>query len=483
VVLGDDEKVKSFKIIRTAVILEQARIAAFAAAEKQAARIAQPEQKRIAGPADRGVRRVSPGAAARSWLGSVEIKSFAQLLAEGVVQDALKQGLLLLGYVAGVLRYGTWLDLYSCAVGGVTGSGKTTTVRFLLFQAILAGAKLLMIDPAIHEPEESLAAQFRMFKRIHLLPPCDDDPDEVAKRIRWFWAEYVRRKKNGIKGPAYIFVLDEFNEIVALLPTEIKKELALLLLRISQSGRKYGMFCMLIGQRWSEQDLGGKPYGSQIRTSLAAMLAHRFTDESQAQKLASSRYAADCLELDQGHFFFRDTHGNMSYTVTPDTVSSDGRIIQRLLDEIEAVGGESPFPVNVGGKADEIEENVVDSVAAEELPLRPGEKQGQGMFVVRNSGSEMSQDAQKLEFVHTDDCAQEDGVDRLVEAAQAAQSGVMKYRLDDEQVRLFCFIYPDIEPNKDEALRKVGANTAYRAHANELILQHNLMAKKQKEAK
>jgi hypothetical protein len=218
-----------------------------------------------------------------------------------------------------------------------------------------------MIDPAIHEPEESLAAQFRMFKRIHLLPPCDDDPDEVAKRIRWFWAEYVRRKKNGIKGPAYIFVLDEFNEIVALLPTEIKKELALLLLRISQSGRKYGMFCMLIGQRWSEQDLGGKPYGSQIRTSLAAMLAHRFTDESQAQKLASSRYAADCLELDQGHFFFRDTHGNMSYTVTPDTVSSDGRVIQRLLDGIEAAGGESPFPVNVGGSGEEIEENVVES--------------------------------------------------------------------------------------------------------------------------
>jgi len=269
------------------------------------------------------------------------ILTFAELLDEGIIQAALLVGFICLGYVVGpgggewVLRFGTWLDLYSCAVGGVSGSGKTTTVRFLLFQAILAGAKLLMIDPAIHEPKESLAAQFSMFRNIHLMKPCDDSVEAVTKRIRWFWNEYRKRKAKGITGPAYIFVIDEFNEVVALLPAEVRKELAELLLRIAQSGRKYGLFIMLIGQRWSEQDLGGKPYGSQIRTSLAAMLAHRFTDEQQAQKLAGSQYAADCPNLRQGHYFFRDTQGKMTYTITPDTVSEDGLEIQYMLDAIE----------------------------------------------------------------------------------------------------------------------------------------------------
>jgi hypothetical protein len=344
----------SIQIVRAATQLEQTRIQYAGRVQQQ---LEKAQQKQIAGPVDPDTEpRLSAGPA-RSLRGAPtantpkvpdelaeklaqipapskpgEIQAFAELLDEGIIQAALSVGLICLGYVSGALRFGTWLDLYSCGVGGVSGSGKTTTVRFLLFQAILAGAKLLMVDPAIHEPEESLAAQFSMLRNIHLMKPCDDNPDAVAKRIRWFMHEYVRRKAKGIKGPAYIFVLDEFNEIIALLPAEIRKELAELMLRIAQSGRKFGLFVMVIGQRWSEQDLGGKPHGAAIRTSLAATLAHRFTDESQAQKLAGGRYAAECLNLDQGHYYFRDTHGVMSYTVTPDTVAADGVEIQRLLD-------------------------------------------------------------------------------------------------------------------------------------------------------
>lgn len=355
----------SIQVVRAAIQLEQARIQQAGRMQQQLEKAQQ--YKQIAGPGPeteprtpaqpaRASRNI-PQAAARQVSDEDEmaeklaqipepskpgVLTFAELLDEGIIQAALLVGLICLGYVASpvagewVLRFGTWLDLYSCGVGGVSGSGKTTTVRFLLFQAILAGAKLLMVDPAIHEPQESLAAQFSMFKNIHLMKPCDDNADGVTKRIRWFWNEYRRRKARGIKGPAYIFVIDEFNEVVALLPSEIKKELAELLVRIAQSGRKYGLFVMVIGQRWSEQDLGGKPYGSQIRTSLAATLAHRFNDEEQAKKLAGSRYAADCPNLRQGHYFFRDTQGQMSYTITPDTIADDGVEIQYLLDELES---------------------------------------------------------------------------------------------------------------------------------------------------
>ena len=295
------------------------------------------------------------------------VQTFRELLNADIVQEALKQGKMLLGYVAGQLRYGSWFDLYSCGIGGVSGSGKTTTVRFLLFQAILSMGKFVMIDPHIGEPEESLAAQFRMFQDIHAMPPCDDTPAYVARRIRFLFKEYAHRKAKGIKGPPLVFVLDEFNAIVRRLPDELRKELADLLLTIAQEGRKFGIFAMIIGQRWSENDLGGKNYGAAIRSSLASTLAHRFTDEDQAKKLIGSKNGAKCLDLEQGHYYFRDTSGKLSETVTPYTTMEDGVIIQELI--IQLLEDESMIE-NTEERDENTPESVISGHALEPLNIR-----------------------------------------------------------------------------------------------------------------
>lgn len=254
------------------------------------------------------------------------VQTFQELLQAGVIQSAIQQGKMVLGYAGGVLRYGSWLDLYSCGIGGVSGSGKTTTVRFLLFQALLAGARLLMIDPHIGEPEESLAAQFQVFTHAHLYAPCDDNPTAILKRVRWLDKELKRRKATGEKSPCIIFVIDEFNAVMRV--QQVRDEMSTLLVSLAQEGRKFGIFAMLIGQRWSHQDIGG----ADIRTSLASTLAHRFTDEEQAKKLVGSRNGSRCLELAQGHYLFRDTQGTLTEMITPYTVEADGAYIQRLLD-------------------------------------------------------------------------------------------------------------------------------------------------------
>ncbi len=260
------------------------------------------------------------------------VPTFREMLTTGLVATAIEQGKMILGYADGEPRYGSWLDLYSAGIGGVSGSGKSTTVRFLLFQAILLGAKLIMVDPHLAEEEESLAAQFKAF-RIHAMPPCDDNAKEVAKRIRYLMAEYTRRKSKGIKGEPLLFVLDEFNALVRRLPDDTRKELADLMLTIAQEGRKFHIFAMVIAQRWSEQDLGGKNYGAAIRGSLASTLAHRFQDEEQARKLAGSREGPRCLELAQGHYLFRDTQGAQIEMITPYTVEADGAIIRQYMTE------------------------------------------------------------------------------------------------------------------------------------------------------
>ena len=257
----------------------------------------------------------------------MHVQSFRELIVAGVLQSARSQGKMLLGYdvKTGALREGSWLDLYSCGIGGVSGSGKTTTVRFLLFQALLADARMLMIDPHINDPDESLAAQFRAFPNSHIAAPCDASITPVLKRVRWLSKELERRKRIGAKTPFIIFVIDEFNAVMRI--KDVREEMSTLLVSIAQEGRKFGLFAMLIGQRWSQQDIGG----ADIRTSLASTLAHRFTDEEQARKLVGSRNGPRCLELPTGHFLFRDTNGGLTEMITPATNIEDGESIRRIL--------------------------------------------------------------------------------------------------------------------------------------------------------
>lgn len=295
-----------------------------------------------------------------------ELLSFRELLQSGQVQRAIAKGQLLLGYQAetGTLRYGSWLDLYSAGNGGVSGSGKSTTTRFLLFQAILANAKLLMIDPHLGDPEESLAHQFSLLPAsIHQMPPCNARAEQVFKRVRWLSKELERRQNIGRKLPVLLFVVDEFNSLMRRFSKEERNELVKLLLDIEQEGRKFGVFALLIGQRWSAQDLGG----ADIRSSLASKLAHRFSDEDQAKRFMGSKYGKQLLELETGHFLFYDTKGKTAEMVTPATYAEDGALVARII-EGEGVTSTNDFATS---ESTSTEEDFEAEEAVTSRPVKP----------------------------------------------------------------------------------------------------------------
>jgi hypothetical protein len=156
---------------------------------------------------------------------------------------------------------------------------------------------------------------------------------EIEKRIAALHRLYLHRRERGIKGPQIILVIDELNGLMMRLPPVVRLKLSELILTLEGEARKFGMFCMLIGQRWSEQNLGGKPHGAAIRDCLASTIAHRFQSEDQAKKLIGSEYGRRCLSLRNGHYYFRDTDGQVDLVYTPNTLSSDAVLVQQLLDQ------------------------------------------------------------------------------------------------------------------------------------------------------
>jgi hypothetical protein len=74
--------------------------------------------------------------------------------------------------------------------------------------------------------------------------------------------------------------------------------------------------------------------------------------------------------------------------------------------------------------------------------------------------------------------AQNTALNRPQETTQTRNRPVKQYRLSAKQIAMFCALYPIHIANKDDALTEIGANSSYRAHANEIIEQYRLLEKK-----
>jgi DNA segregation ATPase FtsK/SpoIIIE-like protein len=139
-------------------------------------------------------------------------------------------------------------------------------------------------------------------------------------------AEVERRKRTGEKFPPLFFVVDEFNAVMRM-GGELAEELSTLLLEISQEGRKYGVFALLIAQIWTKKGIGD----ADIRQSCASAIVHR-TSKTQAELLLDDpEHARAVTKLEPGVAMFLDTNGYIHELRTPFTTEQDGHLVGRLL--------------------------------------------------------------------------------------------------------------------------------------------------------
>lgn len=240
------------------------------------------------------------------------VPTFRELMSGG----ELGHGRFLLGYADGQAQWGDWKQLYSTAVGGMSGTGKSTTARFLLGQAALNGCQFVVIDPHADAGEESLAASLQPL-RSHMLCDAASSDKGIIETAR-FVREIGRKRINGDSDRTPLLVA--IDETTALLSrSSCGSELSEMIEEIAQEYRKVGIFALCSAQIWLASRSGGS---SALRDSFASTYVHRMK-RKQAGLLAPSGTGAEIESLTPGSALLWQTSGDSQIVQIPLTLASD----------------------------------------------------------------------------------------------------------------------------------------------------------------
>ena len=243
---------------------------------------------------------------------AADVPTFAGLLDAGRIG---KGNPLVLGFDGAAEISGSWLDLYSTAIAGMSGTGKTTTQRFLACQTALQGARFAVLDPHAGAADDSLAATLAPLSSAFVCEPASDDT-AILETVRYI-ADVGQRRISGKDSDTTPLILWA-DELTALLGrSTVGDELATLLERIAQEYRKRFVFVCGSGQIWTASRTT-----SELRDSFASVVCHRMK-RNQARMLLPTDEAQQVERLQTGHAVLWRTSGATQTIAIPNTTAAD----------------------------------------------------------------------------------------------------------------------------------------------------------------
>lgn len=257
---------------------------------------------------------------------AISVPSLADLLAAGTIGRAAPDSPMILGYGADGPIMGSWKKLYSCAVGGIAGSGKSSTISFLLAQSALRGARLYLIDPHSSDAE-SLSKRLEPIAAAFAADPADDQAD-ISRVIRLVANELERRRAGHPDRSPVVLAVDEYSSLIR---GSSGDELGKLVESIAQQGRKLGVYAQVGGQIWT----GSRSGGSETRDSLASFYVHRCRP-AQARYmtgLLAADLPDDLIDLAPGEGYLLDVTGELQRVRMPHADEGSMAAVGRLLTD------------------------------------------------------------------------------------------------------------------------------------------------------
>lgn len=296
----------------------------------------------------------------------VNVPNFSELLDAGKFQQGSP---LLFGFSeSGSPKMGTWQDAYSLGVAGLSGFGKSATIRFLMAESLLTKAvgKFYVIDP--HFPhEKSLLASLGDLKDAPQVRYADN-PFDTGEMLTEIHAAIDRRLQGQEPSePLLVVVIDEMIPVVKKYP-----KVAELVERIGTESRKAGVYGIFASQSWN----GDKTGGTTARDNLTALLVHRMKPKQANTLLQDSELARKVTRLGKGKVLFAPVNDEPELLTVPFCSREDMPEVVRLLS-----GGEKVYQKETQQQAQPMESTPetigeIDSLTDAQLIARVNLKKG-----------------------------------------------------------------------------------------------------------
>ena len=215
--------------------------------------------------------------------GPSKVPSFRDLLSRGEIARGKE---MILGYENGRPRRGSFLDIYSSAVAGESGSGKTATLLFLIGSGLVANSvRYFGIDPHYPHPK-SLGFKTKPLWDAGLMRMATYKDDMLAVLNEVEQIIDNRLKQHDTDSAPVVLVIDE---LAFLAKTSIGGKVAHTMERISTEGRKCAVYLLASSQTWLVARTGDS---SVVRDTLTSAFVHRIKPK-QANLLLQDKEEAE----------------------------------------------------------------------------------------------------------------------------------------------------------------------------------------------
>lgn len=170
-----------------------------------------------------------------------------------------------------VSRYIEWDAFSTIAISGQSGSGKTSTVRFLIAQLLINNTAIYVCDPHGNAGNGSLRESILPIESFLAQPIAITLQERVNtfKQINTI----LKARLNGIdkSKDKIAIILDEATRHFIESSKEQVDELATILQSLANEGRKANIRCFLLSQNWKSDFIGSR----SVRSSITHVIFHR----------------------------------------------------------------------------------------------------------------------------------------------------------------------------------------------------------------
>jgi hypothetical protein len=229
-------------------------------------------------------------------------------------------------------RYLEWDNIGLCGIAGISGSGKSSTMRFLLAQMALGGTGIFLADGHGKIGVDNLAHTTTPLASAFLAPVATDV--DAAVDLIHAAAIVAHNRRNGKDKDIHFrvaIVIDEYISIMRQLDEDRRAEIVEIMETFATDYRKTNVKMFVAAQNWKEDFIGS----AAIRQSMNATVLHRVSPDDVRLFQIPTSLKREVTQLRVGHAFILQQVSDPVKVYVPKITQDDLRAIAHLVPQVE----------------------------------------------------------------------------------------------------------------------------------------------------